>query len=141
MRSAAAMAAVTALFAGTLVGGLSYLGTLDAAMPGGANPDRPAVRAGWKTHSVEAAGFSIELPPDWELAKAAPAVVFEARDGKEVRATLTVAQAPKNAREVQSAAKKRFLRAERLLTFETTRRDAASFSRVFTEAAATVKPV
>lgn len=140
MRSAAAMAAITALFAGTLLGGLSYLGALDAALLRGSNQDRSAARAGWKTHSVEAAGFSIELPPDWELAKAAPAVVFEARDGKKVRATLTVARAPRNAREIQSASKKRFLRGERLLTFETTRRKAASFANVFVLAAETFKP-
>jgi hypothetical protein len=140
MRSAAAMAAITALFAGTLLGGLSYLGALDAALLRGSNQDRPAARAGWKTHSVEAARFSIELPPDWELAKASPVVVFEARDGKKVRATLTVARAPRNAREIQSASKKRFLRGERLLTFETTRRKAASFATVFVLAAETFKP-
>jgi hypothetical protein len=138
MRSAAAMAAITALFVGTLVGGLVYLGALDPAMLLGED-HAGAARAGWKTHSLEAAGFSIQLPPEWELSRAAPAVVFEARDGKRVVATLTVARAPKHAHKVRSAATKRFLRGERLLTFETTRRKAASFARVFNEAAATFK--
>jgi len=52
---------------------------------------------------------------------------------------LTVARAPKHAREARSAATKRFLRGERLLTFKTTRRKVASLARVFNEAAATFK--
>jgi hypothetical protein len=134
MRSAAAMAAVTALFAGTLFGGLSYTGALDAATLRGAKKDDPA-RAGWLTHSHAAAGFSIQLPPRWRLAKAHPYVVFEARKGKRVVASLTVTRAPTGAREVQSAATKTFVRGDRLLTFRTTPRRAASLSRIFREAA------
>jgi hypothetical protein len=133
MRSVAAMAAVTALFVGTLVGGLSYTGALDAATLRGAKKD-PA-RANWLTHSHAAAGFSIQLPPRWQLAKAHPYVVFEARKGKKVVASLTVTPALKGAREVQSAATRSFLRGDRLLTFRTTSRRAGSFSRLFREAA------
>jgi hypothetical protein len=140
MRSAAAMAAVTALFAGTLVGGLSYLEALDPAMLRGPQKDQPgAARAGWRTRSLEAAGFSIQLPPEWELANATPVVVFEARKGKEVLATLRVAPAAANARERRSAARKTFLRGGRTLTFETTPRRAPRFAEVFAEAAATFK--
>jgi hypothetical protein len=134
MRSVAAMSAVTALFVGTLVGGLSYSGALDAATLRGAKKDDPA-RAGWLSHSHAAAGFSIQLPPRWQLAKAHPYVVFEARQGKRVVASLTVTRAPKGAHEVQSAATRSFLRGDRLLTFRTAPRRAASFSRVFREAA------
>lgn len=132
MRSVAAIAAVTALFVGTLVGGLSYTGALDAATLRGAKKDDQA-RAGWLSHA--AAGFSIQLPPRWQLAKAHPYVVFETRKGKRVVASLTVTRAPKGAREVQSAAVRSFLRGDRLLTFRTAPRRAASFSRVFREAA------
>jgi hypothetical protein len=141
MRSVAAMAAVTALFAGTLVGGLSYTGALDPDMLRGPKEDHPgAARAGWLTHSLKHAGFSIQLPPEWQLVKASPEVVFEAREAKDVVASLTVTKAPRDAREVQAAATKSFVRGDRLLTFRTTARNAASFSRVFAQAAETYKP-
>jgi hypothetical protein len=141
MRSVAAMAAVTALFAGILVGGLSYTGALDPALLRGAKEDHPgAARAGWKTHSLPKSGFSIQLPPEWEMTKVnRTAVVFEALDGKAVLASLTVAAAAKGARENQAAATKRFVRGDRTLTFKTTRDSAASYSRVFTQAAETFK--
>jgi hypothetical protein len=138
MRSVAAMAAVTALFAGILVGGLSYTGALDPALLRGAKEDHPgAARAGWKTHSQ--AGFSIQLPAEWALAKAKPSVVFEARDGKAVTASLTVAKAGKGVAEKDSATVKRFVRGDRALTFRTSQEFAASYSRVFDQAADTFR--
>jgi hypothetical protein len=141
MRSVAAMAAVTALFAGVLVGGLSYTGALDPALLRGAKEDHPgAARAGWKTHSLPRSGFSIQLPPEWEMTKVdRKAVVFEAHDGKALAASLTVAPAAKGATEEAAPASKRFVRGTRTLTFQTTSEFAATYSRVFDEAAETYK--
>jgi hypothetical protein len=140
MRSAASMAAVTALFLATLLGGLSYTGGLDPALLRGRKDHAGEERAGWTTRSMESAGFSIQLPPAWELKKAGRVVVFQARDGKAVLATLSVSPAPKRTRAVRSVGTKRYLRGERLLTFRTTGRRAASFARVFDLAAATFEP-
>src|SRR5262245_24213862 len=135
MRSAASMAAVTALFVATLFGGRSYTGRLDPALLRGRKDHAGEKRAGWKTRSMESAGCSIQLPPAWELKKAGRVVVFEARDGKTVLATLSVSPAPKRTRTVRSVGTKRYLRGDRLLTFSTTSRRVASFARVFDLAA------
>jgi hypothetical protein len=66
MRSLVAIVAVTAVFAGTLVGGLSYTGALDPELLQGANDDSAReATAGWKTHSVPKEGFALQLPPRW----------------------------------------------------------------------------
>lgn len=138
MRSAAAIAAVTAVFAGTLVGGLSYTGALDPAMLRGPKKESSgAVRAGWKTHSLPAAGFSVQLPPEWHGVKPAGKVVFQELDGKQVVATLTVV---KSGRSLTSAAPrgrtvKRFNVDGHVLTFSTSLRRSASYTRVFEHAA------
>ena len=138
MRSAAAIAAVTAVFAGTLVGGLSYTGALDPEMLQGPKEDHPgAARAGWKTHSLPAAGFSIQLPPNWDGVKPDGKVVFQEFDGKKAVASLTVVR---SGRETSSAASqgmavKRFEVEDHLLTFSTSVRRWASYARVFEEAA------
>jgi hypothetical protein len=141
MRSVAAMAAVTALFAGILVGGLSYTGALDPALLRGAKEDHAgAARAGWETHSLPKSGFSIQLPPGWEMTKVNRAVVvFEEHEGKAVLASLTVAPAAKGAHQEQAPTSKRFLRGDRALTFETSPKLAASYSRVFDQAVETYK--
>jgi hypothetical protein len=136
MRSIAAMAALTALFVGTLVGGLRYTGALDPAMLRGPQEDHPGSgRAGWKTHSLPSEGFSIQLPPEWEGAPEAGKVVFRAMDGKKVVASLTVVRSDDGLRQTQSATMKGFVRGQHVLTFTTTQRLAASYARVFEEAA------
>lgn len=136
MRSAFAFAAVTAVFAGTLVGGLSYTGALDPAMLRGPKEDNPgAARAGWKTHSLAAAGFSIQLPPEWVGVRPTGKVVFEERDGKTLVASLTVVEAKENARLPQGATTKTFRRGRHHLTFTASPRYAASYARVFEHAA------
>jgi hypothetical protein len=139
--SVAAMVAVTALFAGILVGGLSYTGALDPALLHGAKEDHPgAARAGWETHSLPKSGFSIQLPPGWEMTKVnRSVVVFEEHKGKAVLASLTVARALKGAQEGQAPTSKRFLRGDRALTFKTSQELAASYNRVFDQAAGTYK--
>ena len=140
MRSAAAMAAVTALFVATLLGGLSHSGGLDFALLRGPKDHAGEERAGWKTRNLESAGFSIQLPPAWELKRAGRVVVFQARDGRAVLATLSVAPAPRRPGPARSRGTRRFVRDQRLLTFRTSGQRAASFSHVFELAAATFKP-
>ena len=136
MRSAFAFAVVTAVFAGTLVGGLSYTGALDPDMLRGPKEDHPgAARAGWKTHAVPAAGFSIQLPPDWVGVSPTGKVAFEERKGKNVLASLTVVEAKGEAELPQTATKKGFRRGRHVLTFQTSPQFAASYARVFEHAA------
>jgi hypothetical protein len=138
MRSVAAFAAVTAVFAGTLVGGLSYTGALDPAMLRGPQEDHPgAATAGWKTHSLPAAGFAMQLPPAWRLVQPTGKVVFHERDGKKVVASLTVTQSEvsKTAPAPKGKAVKRFEVDGHVLTFSTSSRLAASYARVFEHAA------
>ncbi|MGH3080977.1 MAG: hypothetical protein ACRDNH_07555 [Gaiellaceae bacterium] len=141
MRSAFAFAAVTAVFAGTLVGGLNYTGALDPAMLRGPKEDKPgAARAGWKTHSLAAAGFSIQLPPEWVGVNPTGKVVFEERKGKKVLASLTVAEADgASSLPQQSPTTKAFRRGKHVLTFKTSQRFAASYARVFEQAAETFR--
>ena len=140
MRSAFAFAAVTAVFAGTLVGGLSYTGALDPAMLRGPKEDRPgAARAGWKTHSVPTAGFSIQLPPEWHGAPGKDAFVFRAHEGKAVVATLTVVPSDQPLGRKESATTRRFVRGDHELTFSTSQRFATSFARIFEQAADTFR--
>jgi hypothetical protein len=136
MRSAAAIAAVTAVFAGTLVGGLSYTGALDPEMLRGPKEDHPgAATAGWKTHSLPAAGFSIQLPPDWTAAQPAGKVVFEERDGEKVVAALTVVRSDSKQPAPKGTEVKRFETGGHVLTFSTSPRHAAAYARVFEHAA------
>jgi hypothetical protein len=136
MRSAFAFAAVTAVFAGTLVGGLSYTGALDPDMLRGPREDHPgAARAGWKTHSLTAAGFSIQLPPEWVGVRPTGHVVFEERKGKKVLASLTVVRARGETNLPQSPTTKAFRRGSHVLTFTTSPQFAASYARVFEQAA------
>jgi hypothetical protein len=136
LRSVVAMAVVTALFAGTLVGGLHHMGALDPAMLTGPKEDHPgAATYGWKTHSLPAAGFSIKLPPEWHAVSPHGKVVFQERDGKTVVATLTVVSAKSEAKLRQSATRKAFVRGDRVLTFATSERLAASHARIFEHAA------
>jgi hypothetical protein len=140
MRSAFAFAAVTAVFAGTLVGGLSYTGALDPAMLRGPKEDQPgAARAGWKTHSLAVAGFSIQLPPEWIGVKPTGKVVFEERKGKKVLASLTVVEAEGAAKLAQSPTTKAFRRGSHVLTFTTSPQFAASYARVFEQSAETFR--
>jgi hypothetical protein len=140
MRSAFAFAAVTAVFAGTLVGGLSYTGALDPDMLRGPKEDHPgAARAGWKTHSVPAAGFSIQLPPAWVGVSPTGKVVFEERKGKRVLASLSVVESSGSVELPQSVTTKAFRRGRHVLTFTTTPKHAASYSRVFEQAAETYR--
>jgi hypothetical protein len=139
MRSAFAFAAVTAVFVGTLVGGLNYTGALDPDMLRGPKEDHPgAARAGWKTHSLAAAGFSIQLPPEWVGVKPTGKVVFEERKGKKVLASLTVVEA-EGAAKLQSPTTKAFRRGSHVLTFTTSPQFAASYARVFEQAAETFR--
>lgn len=138
MRSAAAIAAVTAVFAGTLVGGLSYTGALDPELLHGPKEDGPgAARAGWKTHSLPAAGFSIQLPPAWHSVKPKGKVVFQELDGKKVAASLTVVKAKRRPTSAppRGMAVKRFDLEGHVLTFSTSLRRSASYSRIFENAA------
>lgn len=136
MRSVFAFAAVTAVFAGTLVGGLSHTGALDPDMLRGPKEDHPgAARAGWKTHAVPAAGFSIQLPPEWVGVSPTGKVVFEERKGKKLLASLTVVEAKGKPELQQSATTKAFRRGRHVLTFTTSERFAASYARVFEHAA------
>jgi hypothetical protein len=136
MRSAFAFAAVTAVFAGTLVGGLSHTGALDPAMLRGPKEDHPGVvRAGWKTHSLPAAGFSIQLPPKWVGVSPTGKVVFEELKGKKVLASLTVVEADGAASLPRSATTRAFRRGRHVLTFRTSPQFAASYARVFEHAA------
>lgn len=138
MRSAAAIAAVTAVFAGTLVGGLSYTGALDPELLHGPKEDGPgAARAGWKTHSLPVAGFSIQLPPAWQGTKPAGKVVFQELDGKKAVASLTVVRSGRQASSPvpHGTAVKRFEVENHVLTFSTSTRRAASYTRVFEHAA------
>ena len=141
MRSVAAMAAVTALFAGILVGGLSYTGALDPALLRGAKDDPVgAARAGWETHSLPKSGFSIQLPLGWEMTKVnQTVVVFQEHKGKTVLASLTVAPAAKGAPEKLAPTSRRFLKGDRALIFTTSQQLAASYGRVFDQAAETYK--
>jgi hypothetical protein len=140
MRSAFAFAAVTAVFAGTLVGGLSYTGALDPAMLRGPREDHPgAARAGWKTHSLAAAGFSIQLPPEWVGVKPTGKVVFEERKGKKLLASLTVVKAGGETDSPESPTTKAFRRGSHVLTFNTSPQFAASYARVFEQAAETFR--
>jgi hypothetical protein len=138
MRSAAAFAAVTAVFAGTLVGGLSYTGALDPEMLRGPKEDHPGeARAGWKTHSLPAAGFSIQLPPAWHGVEPAGKVLFQEFDGKKAVASLTVVQSgrQKSSATPKGMAVKRFDVEGHVLTFSTSTRRAAAYTRVFEQAA------
>ena len=138
MRSAAAIAAVTAVFAGVLVGGLSRTGALDPALLKGAKEDHPgAATAGWKMHSLPAAGFAVSLPPEWRLVRPNGKVLFEERDGQKLRASLTVAPADGSGaqRAPRGTVAKRFAVEDHVLTFSTTTRLAASYQRVFEHAA------
>jgi hypothetical protein len=139
MRSAAAFAAVTAVFAGTLVGGLSYTGALDPEMLRGPKEDHPgAARAGWKTHSLPAAGFSIQLPPAWQTTKPAGEILFEELEGKKAVASLTVVRSRESSSAApQGTAVKQFEVEGHLLTFSTSTRRAAAYTRVFEEASKT----
>jgi hypothetical protein len=140
MRSAFAFVAVAAIFAGTLVGGLNYAGALDPAMLRGPKEDKPgAARAGWKTHSLAAAGFSIQLPPEWVGVSPTGKVVFEERKGKKVLASLTVAEADGPSSLPQSPTTKAFRRGSHVLTFTTSPQFAASYARVFEQAAETFR--
>jgi hypothetical protein len=120
LRSVAAMTVVTALFAGTLVGGLHYMG---------------AATYGWKTHSLPAAGFSIMLPPEWSAVSPHGKVVFHERTGRKVVATLTVVPAKGATKPKESATTKAYLRGEHVLTFATSQRFAAAYARMFQHAA------
>jgi hypothetical protein len=136
LRSVAAMAVVTALFAGTLVGGLHYMGALDPAMLKGPKEDHPgAATYGWKTHSLPAAGFSIMLPREWSAVTPHGKVVFHERAGKRVVATLTVVQAKGAKPTKESAGTKAFRRGDHVLTFATPQRFAAAHARMFQHAA------
>ena len=136
LRSVAAMAVVTALFAGTLVGGLHYMGALDPAMLKGPKEDHPgAATDGWKIHSLPAAGFSIMLPREWSAVSPHGKVVFHERAGKEVVATLTVVEAKGATKPKESATTKGYLRGEHVLTFATSQRFAAAHARMFQHAA------
>jgi len=137
MRSVLGMAVVTAVFAGTLVGGLHHTGALDPEMLRGPKEDHPgAARAGWKTHHVPQAGFSIQLPPDWRGAPANGKVVFRALDGKKAHATLTVTAASTRGQvRADTPTTKHFRRGAHTLTFTTTPRLAAFYARVFQTAA------
>jgi len=136
VRSVAAIAVVTSLFAGTLVGGLHYAGALDPAMLKGPKEDHPGTATyGWKTHRLPAAGFSIKLPPEWHAVSPHGKVVFHERAGKKVVATLTVVPAKGEAKLPQSATRKAFLRGDRVLTFATSERLAALHARMFEHAA------
>jgi hypothetical protein len=141
MRSAAAMAAVTAVFAGTLVGGLSYTGALDPELLRGPDEDGPGARAGWKTHSHPAAGFSIQLPPAWRRVSPTGRVRYQEREGKQVVASLSVER--RSARGLKRAPRgmmvKRFVRGDHVLTFSTPVDRAASYTRVFEHAAASFR--
>jgi len=140
MRSAFAFAAVTAVFAGTLVGGLNYTGALDPEMLRGPKEDKPgAARAGWKTHSLAAAGFAIQLPPEWVGVSPRGKVVFEERKGKKLLASLTVVKAGGQSSLPQSPTTKAFRRGSHVLTFTTSPRFAAAYARVFEQAAETFR--
>jgi hypothetical protein len=142
MRSVFAFAAVTAVFAGTLVGGLSYTGALDPDMLRGPKEDHPgAARAGWKTHAVPSAGFSIQLPPAWVGVSPSGTVVFEERDGSKVLASLRVVAAKGKPELPQTATTKAFQRGRHVLTFTTSERFAASYARVFEHAAESFRSV
>jgi hypothetical protein len=138
MRSAAAIAAVTAVFAGVLVGGLSRTGALDPALLQGTKEDHAgAGTVGWKMHSLPAAGFAVKLPPEWRLVTPSGKVQFEERDGRKPLASLTVAPADGSGaqRAPRGMVSKRFAVDDHVLTFTTTTRLAASYRRVFEHAA------
>lgn len=140
MRSVFAFAAVTAIFGGTLVAGLNYTGALDPEMLRGPEEDHPgAAMAGWKTHSVPAAGFAIQLPPEWVGVNLTGKVVFEERKGKKVLASLTVVEAKGEVELAQTPTKKAFRRGRHVLTFTTSPQFAASYARVFEHAAGSYK--
>jgi hypothetical protein len=136
LRSLAAMAVVTALFAGTLVAGLHYMNALDPAMLKGPKEDHAgAATYGWKTHRLSAAGFSIMLPPEWSAVSPHGKVVFHERAGKKVVATLTVVTAKAGTKLPQTATMKAFRRGGHVLRFETSQRLAAARARTFEHAA------
>lgn len=144
MRSAAAIAAVTAVFAGTLVGGLSYTGALDPAMLAGPAEDHAgAATAGWKTHSLPAAGFSIQLPPEWTRAQPAGKVVFEEREGRKVVASLSIVRSGQSSSGAapRRLVVKRFEADGHVLTFSTSPRRLAAYTRVFEHAAKSFRPL
>lgn len=136
LRSVAAMAVVTALFAGTLVGGLHHMNALDPAMLKGPKEDHPgAATYGWKTHSLPAAGFSIMLPPEWSAVSPHGKVVFHERAGKKVVAKLTVLKAKTETKLPRTPTRTAFRRGGHVLTFETSERFAAAHARMFEHAA------
>jgi len=136
LRSVAAMAVVTALFAGTLVGGLHYMGALDPAMLKGPKEDHPgAATYGWKTHSLPAAGFKIMLPPEWSAVTPHGKVVFQERAGKKVVATLSVVKAKHATKLPRTATTRAYRQGEHVLTFTTSQRLAAAHARMFEYAA------
>jgi hypothetical protein len=136
LRSVAAMAVVTALFAGTLVGGLHHMNALDPAMLKGPKEDHPgAATYGWKTHSLPAAGFSIMLPREWSAVSPHGKVVFHERGGKKVVATLTVVKIKAEKDLPQTPTTKAFRRGSHVLTFKTSERLAAAHARMFEHAA------
>jgi hypothetical protein len=91
--------------------------------------------AGWKTHSVPAEGFAIQLPPEWVGVNPTGEVVFEERKGKKVLASLRVVEAQGEGELAKDPTKRAFRRGRHVLTFTTTPEHAASYSRVFEHAA------
>jgi hypothetical protein len=142
MRSAAAFAAVTSLFAGTLVGGLHSMGSFDPALLRGPQNDHLGEgRSGWKVHSHALAGYSIQLPPKWEAVEVDGATAFRELDRKRhVVARLTIVPSDGARRRPPPEAASRFIREDHVLTFWTSRRLAAH-SRVFQEAAESFRTI
>jgi hypothetical protein len=136
MRSAAAFAAVFALFAGTLVGGLHYMGAFDPSMLRGPRDDHLGEgRPGWKIHSHARAGYSIQLPPRWEAVEVDGLTAFRELDRKrQVVARLTIVPSDGGRPRATPDSAMRFIRDGHVLTFWTSGRRAAH-SRVFEEAA------
>ena len=138
MRSAAAIAAVTVVFVGVVVGGLSRTAALDPELLKGAKEEHAgAATAGWKTHSLPAAGFAIQLPPEWQVVTPSGKVRFEEQRRGNVLASLTVRPADGSGAgpTPRGMVVKRFAVADHVLTFSTSTRLAASYTRVFEHAA------
>jgi hypothetical protein len=142
MRSAAAFAAVTALFAGTLVGGLHYMGAFDPSMLRGPQNDHLGQgRSGWKIHNHARAGYSIQLPPKWEAVEVDGVTAFRELDRKRhVVARLSIVTSEGAERRPTPDAAVRFIREGHILTFWASRRLAAH-SRVFEEAAESFRTI
>jgi hypothetical protein len=142
MRSAAAFAAVSALFAGTLVGGLHYMGALDPSMLRGPQDDHLGKgRSGWKIHSHARAGYSIQLPPKWQAVEVDGLTAFRELDRKrQVVARLTIVPSDDASRRATPDSAMRFIRDGHVLTFWTSGRLAAH-SRVFEEAAESFRTI